>query len=108
MVTASTGVFVVPTVPYLQALGLEKDEFVQAMGISFTVSTLALGLGLAAQGVFSGATAASSLAMLVPAVAGMAFGQWLRGLLSPAVFRTCFFVSLMLLGTHMVIRGFTG
>jgi uncharacterized membrane protein YfcA len=108
VVTASTGVFVVPTVPYLQALGLEKDEFVQAMGISFTVSTLALGLGLAAQGVFSGATAASSLAMLVPAVAGMAFGRWLRGVLSPAVFRTCFFVSLMLLGTHMVIRGFTG
>ncbi|RYG55620.1 MAG: sulfite exporter TauE/SafE family protein, partial [Alphaproteobacteria bacterium] len=108
VVTAATGVFVVPAVPYLQALGLEKDELVQAMGISFTVSTLALGLGLAAQGVFSGATAASSLAMLVPAVAGMAFGQWLRGLLSPAVFRTCFFVSLMLLGTHMVIRGFTG
>ncbi|MGI4778029.1 MAG: sulfite exporter TauE/SafE family protein [Janthinobacterium lividum] len=107
VVTAATGVFVVPAVPYLQALGLEKDELVQAMGISFTVSTIALGLGLAAQGVFSGAAAASSLAMLVPAVAGMAFGQWLRGLLSPALFRTCFFVSLMLLGAHMVIRGST-
>jgi uncharacterized membrane protein YfcA len=110
VVTAATGVFVVPAVPYLQALGLEKDELVQAMGISFTISTLALGLGLglAAQGAFSGSTAAWSLAMLVPAVAGMAFGQWLRGLLSPAVFRTCFFVSLMLLGTYMVIRGLTG
>lgn len=108
VITAATGVFVIPAVPYLQALGLEKDELVQAMGISFTVSTLALGLGLAAQGVFSGATAAWSLAMLVPAVAGMALGQWLRGLLSPAVFRTSFFVSLMLLGTHMVIRGLTG
>lgn len=108
VVTAATGVFVVPAVPYLQALGLEKDELVQAMGISFTVSTLALGLGLAMQGVFSSATAASSLAMLVPAVAGMAFGQWLRGLLSPVMFRTCFFVSLMLLGTHMIIRGLAG
>lgn len=108
VVTAATGVFVVPAVPYLQALGLEKDELVQAMGISFTVSTLALGLSLTAQGFFSGATAASSLAMLVPAVAGMAFGQWLRGLLSPAVFRTCFFVSLMLLGTYMAIQGLTG
>ena len=105
MVTAITGVFVVPAVPYLQALGLQKDELVQAMGISFTVSTIALGLGLALQGVYSATTAASSLAMLAPALAGMAFGQWLRRLLSARVFRACFFVGLALLGAHMVAQG---
>lgn len=105
VVTAITGVFVVPAVPYLQALGLQKDELVQAMGISFTVSTIALGLGLALQGVYSATTAASSLAMLAPALAGMAFGQWLRRLLSARVFRACFFVGLALLGAHMVAQG---
>lgn len=69
---------------------------------------LGLGMGLAAQGVFSGATAASSLARLVPAVPGMAFRQWLRGLPSPQLFRTCFVVSVMLLGAHTVIRASTG
>jgi uncharacterized membrane protein YfcA len=108
LLTAATGVFVVPAVPYLQALGLEKDELVQAMGLSFTASTVALGLGLAAQGVYSTATAASSVVMLVPAVAGMVLGQWLRGWLSPALFRTLFFVGLALLGSHMVIKGLTG
>src|SRR5207245_1518958 len=40
LVTAATGVFVIPAVPYLQAIGLEKDDLVQALGLSFTVSTL--------------------------------------------------------------------
>lgn len=69
---------------------------------------LVLGMGLAAPGVFPGVTAASSLPMLVPPVAGMAVGQWLCDLLSPTLFKSCFFVSLMLLGVDMVIRGSTG
>src|SRR5690606_9980809 len=47
LITAATGVFVLPAVPYLQAIGLEKEELVQALGLSFTVSTLALAAGLA-------------------------------------------------------------
>ena len=38
LVTGATGVFVIPAVPYLQAIGLEKDELIQALGLSFTVS----------------------------------------------------------------------
>lgn len=33
-------------VPYLQSLRLDKDELVQALGLSFTLSTLALAAGL--------------------------------------------------------------
>jgi len=95
----------VPAVPYLQALSLQKDELVQAMGVSFTVSTVALGIGLASQGVYSAAAAASSLAMLVPALAGMVLGQWLRSFLSARVFKTCFFVGLALLGAYMAAQG---
>ena len=42
VVTAATGVFVIPAVPYLQALDLGREDLVQALGLSFTVSTLAL------------------------------------------------------------------
>jgi len=38
VITSATGVFVIPAVPYLQALGLSRDELVQALGLSFTVS----------------------------------------------------------------------
>jgi uncharacterized protein len=46
IVTSATGVFVIPAVPYLQALGLHRDQLVQALGLSFSVSTLALAAGL--------------------------------------------------------------
>ena len=46
VVTGITGVFVMPAVPYLQALNLDKDELVQALGLSFTISTIALAGGL--------------------------------------------------------------
>ena len=68
LVTAATGVFVIPAVPYLQALGLSRDELVQAMGLSFTVSTVALAAGLMLNGQYSAAALSGSALMLLPAV----------------------------------------
>jgi hypothetical protein len=50
LTTAATGVFVIPAVPYLQAIGFEKEELVQALGLSFTVSTMALAFNVAFEG----------------------------------------------------------
>jgi uncharacterized membrane protein YfcA len=97
-----TGVFVMPVAPYLQALNLHKDDLIQAMGMAFTVSTLALAAMLAARGQWHAAAAANSLLALIPAVAGMQLGQWLRGRMQPAVFRRCFFIALMALGAHQL------
>src|SRR5262249_43964322 len=47
LVAGGTGLFVIPAVPYLQALGFERDDLVQALGLSFTVSTIAIAAGLA-------------------------------------------------------------
>ena len=103
-VTALTGVFVLPAVVYLQALRLPRDQLIQAMGLSFTSSTLALGVALAGQGGYSATGAGASLALLVPALAGMALGQRLRQRISVAVFRRCFFIGLALLGLYMAGR----
>ncbi len=104
LVTAATGVFVVPAVPYLQALGLQRDALIQAMGISFTTSTVVLALGLAGNGGYPMAAVGGSLLMLVPALGGMALGTWLRKRLPVAVFRRCFLGGLALLGLYMVVR----
>lgn len=45
--TEMTGSFVVPGVMYLQAINFARDALIQAMGMLFTVSTLALGIALA-------------------------------------------------------------
>ncbi|NIF19447.1 sulfite exporter TauE/SafE family protein [Pantoea sp. Cy-639] len=105
VVTAATGVFVLPAVPYLQGLGLGRDELIQALGLSFTVSTLALAVGLAGQGALGGQALGASLLALAPAVLGMLAGQWLRGRISALLFRRCFFVGLALLGCHLLLNG---
>lgn len=46
----ASGIFVFPTAPYLQALGLERGQLSQAMGIAFTLATVVLAAALAGHG----------------------------------------------------------
>ncbi|CAA0087088.1 Uncharacterised protein [Starkeya nomas] len=105
MVSGGTGVFVIPAVPYLQALGLGKDDLVQALCLSFTVSTVALAAGLGVRGVFQFDNLALSALAIVPALAGMGAGQVVRGRISPTAFRRGFLFCLLLLGVEMLARG---
>ncbi|MEN5116127.1 sulfite exporter TauE/SafE family protein [Luteimonas sp. TWI662] len=103
-VTGTTGVFVIPAVPYLQALGLQRDTLVQALGLSFTISTLALAIGLGAHGAFRFEQAGLSALAVVPALAGMWLGGRLRQRIPPARFRVWFLVCLLLLGLELASR----
>lgn len=104
VVTGGTGVFVIPAVPYLQALGLEKDDLIQALGLSFTVSTVALAAGLALRGALQLDNLAMSALAIAPALLGMWAGQIIRHKVSPPAFRRWFLVGLLLLGVEMLIR----
>ena len=53
-------------VPYISALGLTKDELIQALGLSFTVSTVALGVPLGSSGGFSPGVLLASFGAVVP------------------------------------------
>lgn len=104
LITAATGVFVIPAVPYLQAIGLEKEELVQALGLSFTVSTLALAVNLLADGALGAGLAVPALAALAMAGFGMWLGQIVRLRMSPVTFRRVFFSGLLLLGLYLTAR----
>ncbi|WP_095091176.1 sulfite exporter TauE/SafE family protein [Mesorhizobium sophorae] len=103
LVTGATGVFVIPAVPYLQSLRLDREDLIQALGLSFTVSTAALAIGLFRTGAFASPTMqlAGSVAALAPALAGMVVGQALRQRMSVETFRTVFFVGLLALGVYL-------
>lgn len=105
LITGATGVFVIPAVPYLNSLGLEKDELIQALGLSFTVSTIALASALVLQGQYHWAGAWGSLLAVVPALVGMFIGQSIRSRLQPDAFRRWFFIGLVVLGIYMLGRG---
>lgn len=106
LVTGATGVFVLPAVPYLQAIGLEKEELVQALGLSFTVSTVALALGLLRVDAWQAGSIWLSLLALAPALGGMWAGQVLRIRIPALTFRKVFFAGLLVLGLYLTLRSF--
>lgn len=105
LVTGATGVFVIPAVPYLQALDLDRDDLIQALGLSFTVSTIALALGLLRVDAWQHQSLSLSALALIPALGGMQIGQMLRQRVAPSTFRKVFFVGLLLLGSYLALRG---
>lgn len=108
LVTAATGVFVIPAVPYLQALGLAKDELVRALGLAFLVATVALAASLGHGGALAAPQAVASLLAVPPALLGMGLGQRLRGRLTPETFRRWFLLGLLALGAWLLVRGLAG
>jgi uncharacterized protein len=104
VITGATGVFVIPAGPYLQAIGLEKEDLVQGLGLSFTVSTVALAAGLASRGALHLNAAGTSLLCTVPTLVGVFAGQWLRNKIDPETFRRIFFAGLFCLGADLAGR----
>ncbi|WP_455821186.1 sulfite exporter TauE/SafE family protein [Pseudomonas cerasi] len=106
LITGATGVFVMPAVPYLQSLCFTKDELVQALGLSFTVSTVALAAGLYLNDAFRIEQFSGSFLSIFPALAGTWLGQKVRARISARRFRQCFLLFLIVLGTELISRPF--
>ncbi len=91
--------------PGYRRWAFRRDELVQALGLSFTLSTLALAAGLALHdGWHDDAWLLSALALL-PALLGMWLGQRIRSRLSPQRFRQGFLLFLLALGIELIARG---
>ena len=104
-ITVATGIFVMPGTPYLQSMQFDRDRLVQALGLSFTVSTITLAAALAYTGHVQKSLARPSIVALAATLVGMGLGQLTRGRIKAETFRLCFFVGLMLLGIHLALRG---
>lgn len=104
VVTGATGVFVIPAVPYLQALGLEEDDLVQSPGAFFhDVDSCARG-GPREPRRISNVPGSRLYACVAPALVGMLIGQVIRARVNAATFRLVFLTSLLLLGGDLVAR----
>lgn len=104
LLNATTGVFVIPAVPYMQALGLEKTRLVQALGLFFVVSTAALAVNIAASGVVSSAMMPLAPLALAAACIGMYLGQAARRRMPVETFRGAFLGGLFVLGVWLTFR----
>ena len=103
LITGVTGTFVIPIVMYLEALGLNRDELVQMMGITFAVSTAALAGVLVLHDAWRVEASVVSAVAVVPAIAGMIIGARLRALLAPATFRKWLLAGLGVIGLKLLV-----
>jgi uncharacterized membrane protein YfcA len=101
VVSAATGVQVIPSMPFIQAIGMEKDELVQALGVFFTVATVALAFNLTTAGLLTAATALPGAVAMAAAFIGMFIGQAVRSRLQPETFRRWFLIAMILLGLYL-------
>ena len=104
MLCGATGVFVIPTLPYLTSLEMDSEELVQSIGINAFVCPLALGIALAVHGQYKTDVAWASCLAVLPAVVGTYAGQKLRRRLAAATFMRWFFAALVALGGYMFLR----
>ncbi len=101
LISAATGVQVLPSMPFMQAIGMEKDELVQALGVFFTVATIALAFNLTASGLLSAATALPGVVAMACAFAGVFIGQAVRSRMPAQAFRRWFLIAMALLGLYL-------
>lgn len=101
VVAAATGVQVIPSMPFMQSIGMEKEELVQALGVFFTVSTLAQAFNLTSAGLLNTSTALPGIIAMAAAFAGMFAGQIVRTRMQPDTFRRWFLIWMMLLGVYL-------
>ena len=99
-----TGTYMVPGVLYIEALGLKRDAFVQALGMTFLTIVAALAVGLAANGLLSSEATIASALSLIPLFAGLVIGSRIRRYVPEALFRQLFFCWLFLTGIVIAVR----
>jgi len=97
-------VFIVPMVMFLQMLDFEKEAMVQALGLSFTMCTIALGASLGWGASWQALSSVDGCVALACAFAGMGLGVRVRGRIPAAAFRRTLFIVFGVLGLALVAK----
>ena len=104
MLTGMTGSFMVPSVLFMQAIGFKRDMLVQAMGVFFAISTIVLAISLGRNQLITAEHVRLSLMALVPSIAGLYIGRWVRLRINEERFQQVFLGSVLLLGGYISYR----
>jgi uncharacterized membrane protein YfcA len=104
LINGMTGSQIMPVLPFLLSMNLTPDRLVQAMNISFTLSSLIMAVGLSRLGHLSVESGIVSMAGVLVVFAGTRVGGRIRRSLSPEFFRKIVLVLLLLLGAILIVQ----
>lgn len=98
-----TGSQVMPMVPFIMMLRLERNLFLQAVNCSFTLSSLVMAFGLGTLGLFSWGDVLISAIGVFFVTFGLTLGATIRNRLSETLFRQGILVMLSLMGLALIV-----
>ncbi|MFK7944954.1 MAG: sulfite exporter TauE/SafE family protein [Paracoccaceae bacterium] len=98
------GLFIVPGLLYLEALRIPRDQFVQALGITFLTITSTLAVSMTGFNLVTWELATLSAFGLIPVFLGIWIGRKMRGFISEEFYRRLFFIALFITGIYMMAR----
>ncbi|MEM1162910.1 MAG: sulfite exporter TauE/SafE family protein [Pseudomonadota bacterium] len=98
------GNFMVPAILYLETLRMPRDQFVQALGLTFLTITCALGVFMSGHDLVSLDHVLLSLIGIAPVFGGIWIGRRLRRHISEDRYRRFFFLALTVAGAYMIVR----
>ena len=100
-----TGSQVMPSMPFLMALHLERNLFIQAINCSFTMSSIVMMIGLSRLGLVPMAAIWIGIAGIAVVFVGVRLGERIRERLDAEQFRLAVLGMLAVLGLSLVVRG---
>jgi hypothetical protein len=89
---------------YFVAIGLAKENFIQAIGTTFLAGVVLIGGFYLAYGVFEARHVALTIGATLPVAAGTWVGQRLRAKVDEARFRKALFMLLIVIGANLIRR----
>ncbi len=104
VLTGFTGSQVMPLMPYMLALKLDSDMFVQAVNISVVIASVFLGFGLWISGMMTVQQLGFSILAAVPALIGVQLGNWARGHIPQQHFRSLVLAVLLFIGVTLFVK----
>jgi len=103
-VNGITGSQVMPSMPYLMSLNLERYIFIQAINCSFTMSSIVMAIGLTALGIMTIQAFVISVIGAGFAIIATRFGERMRNKLSPEQFRKAVLVILTIMAIVLITK----
>lgn len=89
------------------SIRLDRDKFIQTLGVMFSVQSVFLISGFIVSGELTGRIAVIGTAALIPTFIGMYFGEKLRTRMNTEQFTRTFLIVFLLLGLNLIRRGIT-
>ncbi|WP_430472958.1 sulfite exporter TauE/SafE family protein [Thalassospira lucentensis] len=104
LINGITGSQVMPVLPFLLSMRLDPKRFIQAINISFSLSSIVMAFGLTRMGLMTWETVWISLAGLVPVYLGTKLGSNIRNRMDAETFRKVVLIMLIIFGVILVVK----